>query len=118
MTSNRTRGEYGEELACRKLGSEGFTVIARNFSCRTGEVDIIAKKDDVLVFAEVKTRSGVDMGLPCQAVVSEKQRKIRKTAEFFLMCFPEYSELQSRFDIIEVLIFGQGTYIRRIENAF
>ena len=118
MTEKSEIGKCGEELACRHLKSNGYSVIARNFSCRSGEIDIIASKGNTLAFVEVKTRSRTDMGLPCQAVNCAKQKKIKKTAAFFLLYAPQLSQLQPRFDIAEVLFSGGKIFIRHLENAF
>lgn len=111
-------GETGEALACRLLIEQGYCIEAQNFRCRTGEIDIIARKGEVLAFVEVKARSGTAYGLPCEAVNCKKRRRILRTAEYFLLLNPRYSELQPRMDIIEILRHDGEVYGRHIENAF
>ena len=84
-----------------------------NFSCKIGEIDIIAMDKDTLVFVEVKARNTAMFGLPREAVTAKKQYKIRRIAELYLQ---RYSTLDQkiRFDVIEIL----GDKITHIENAF
>ena len=76
-TPKRRLGDEGEEQACKMLASKGFRIEQRNYSCKMGEIDIIAvhPKERVLAFVEVKTRGRTDMGLPCEAVGWKKQQK-------------------------------------------
>jgi putative endonuclease len=112
-------GNYGEALACTYVESLGYTVIFRNFSSKFGEIDIIAKKSDILTFIEVKTRYDCSVINPKEYVTIYKQNKIRLTANFFLLTHNEY-ELFCRFDVIEVILNKNDDCMKIIilEDAF
>lgn len=76
-------GKFGESLAASYLQKQGYRIIERNFRGRYGELDIIAIKDKILVFVEVKTRIGRQFGLPEEAVTARKLGEVVKTAEFY-----------------------------------
>ena len=119
-TPKRRLGDEGEEQACKMLASKGFRIEQRNYSCKMGEIDIIAvhPKERVLAFVEVKTRRRTDMGLPCEAVGWKKQQKLRRCAQLWLMQNPVFSAYQPRLDIIEILEIEGLLYGRHLENAF
>ena len=116
----RKRGKWGEEVACEYLKAKGCTIITTGFRSRFGEIDIIAKSKEYLIFAEVKTRKNSNFAHAKEFVSRDKQRKIISTANFWLMRRP--TKLQPRFDVIEVYAeFGEKTEmpeINHIENAF
>lgn len=105
----RNIGDEGEEAACRYLRSKGYGILYRNFKGRHGEIDIIAVKDEYLIFAEVKTRTASPAssayGSPGAAVTREKQRHIIAAAEEFLLKEPSASAgvRFMRFDVLEVV---------------
>ena len=72
---SRTKGELGEALAAQYLEAQGWRMIARNYRCPWGEIDLICEKEQLLVFAEVKARTGVRYGLPREAVTLKKQER-------------------------------------------
>lgn len=113
-------GQWGEEQACAYLEEQGFQIVKRNFRCRTGELDIVAKKDETLCFVEVKSRKNTLSGWPGEAVTTQKQRRIRSAAAFYLYQNPTETEdvLHLRMDVVEVLRCGRRTYIRHIKDAF
>lgn len=78
-------GDFGERLAERHLQEKGYTILARNFRSRFGELDLIAQDKDTLVFVEVKTRVNTKYGLPEEAVTWWKLKHIQKTAEYYCM---------------------------------
>lgn len=96
-------GNIGEQIAVEYLEKNNYKILKRNFYCKQGEIDIIAKESQEIVFVEVKTRSGIDFGQPSEAVNSVKLKHMYRVAKFFLYksncmnCF-------IRFDVIEVLI--------------
>jgi len=96
-----SKGAAGEVLAARFLRDKGYTVLASNFRCRQGEIDIIAAKGHYIVFAEIKTRRVGAMYTPGEAVTAAKQWRIIQTAMAYLGRYP--TDLQPRFDVIEVL---------------
>ena len=129
MDGSRSRGARAEELCADYLRGKGYRIVARNYRCRGGEIEIIAeqntapaplrllgKKDGYLVFAEIKMRSGHGYGEAREAVDRRKQQRIRLAALTYLS---EYGgSLQPRFDVIEVYASGDGFEINHIENAF
>ena len=122
MTDNRTEkrktGDRGEAIAAAHLEAKGYRVIARNFSCKAGELDIVALRGGVLCFAEVKTRRPGGFGRPCEAVDWKKQRRLINTAQLFIKMNPKLRGLQPRMDIIEVELVGGAAKVTHIENAF
>lgn len=117
---NRSRGAWGEELAAEYLRRQGYTILARNYRCRYGEVDIIASHNGFVAFVEVKLRKNSSYGAPREAVTYAKQKKLRTTALTWLGEHP--GRLQPRFDVIEILApQGEATkapQINHIINAF
>ncbi len=83
--SNTAVGNKGEELACQYLKKQGYKILEKNFRIRGGEIDIIAKDKDYLVFVEVKTRYSHEYGLPKDAMTPWKIRYLLKTAQFYLL---------------------------------
>ena len=112
-------GDMGETAACRYLESKGYTILERNFKIKTGEIDIIAKDGECIVFTEVKTRKNTLYGEPSECVDFRKQRRITRTA----MYYTDTVNNEIRFDVIEVLYKMTGgkaviTSVNHIENAF
>ncbi len=95
-------GVWGELYAVRYLRDNGYKIVTGNYRRRVGEIDIVAKKDGVLCFVEVKTRSEDPMFRPYEAVDFSKQTKIRLTAQLFLENYKKEKDI--RFDIIEVTL--------------
>lgn len=96
-------GRFGEDVAAEYLMRDGYRIIERNFRTRIGELDIVARKGDVLAFIEVKTRLGNMFGRPAEAVTLEKQAHIKRTAQLF-MRMRNIHPLKTAFDVIEVEI--------------
>ncbi len=95
-------GSLGEDVAVNYLIQNKYQIIERNFRCKSGEIDIIAKDGGYIVFIEVKTRRNDDFGTPLEAISYSKVSKITKTAQFYLM----YNNMQNndiRFDAIEII---------------
>lgn len=84
-TLKQDLGKFGEELACKYLKEKGYKIIEKNYHARSGEIDIIAKFNDILVFIEVKTRTNLTFGLPEEAINYYKQQKLIKTVEYYLL---------------------------------
>ncbi len=112
--NKRALGDKAEHIAIDYLKKKNFDVLEKNYSAKCGEIDIIARKDDYIVFVEVKSRKNTDFGYACEAVTFSKQEKIRKTALLWLSY--HHNELQPRFDVIE--IYTESNTINHIENAF
>ncbi len=111
-------GKRGEVAASEFLRRAGYKIIDKNWKCPFGEADIIAIDDDDLVFIEVKTRSSMQQGFPCEAVTSKKRAKYEKIALAFLSK-NNYQNMSVRFDVIDVIrIDSQRAFIRHHVNAF
>lgn len=111
-------GKFGEDLAVRFLKKQGYRILQQNFRCRFGEIDIIAKDRDVLVFIEVKSRRTDAFGHPKTAVTRAKQEKISKTALHYLQLHPE-TDCRARFDVVTVNAASAGKPdVEIIKNAF
>ena len=110
------KGSVGEELTCKYLMSKGYRIAARNYRSKFGEIDIIACNERCIAFVEVKTRKKGSLARPSEFVDTRKQKRILKTAKIYLSENP--SELQPRFDVIEVTYKGNEFEIEHIENAF
>jgi putative endonuclease len=95
------RGVRGEELACRYLEARGFTVVARNFRCRGGELDVVAREGNVTVFVEVKERGDASRGAGHEAVTPEKRRRVVRAARVYAAA-RGLSEAPLRFDVISI----------------
>ena len=118
MSRQKIFGKLGEDAAAKFLETQGYKIVARNFRIRSAEIDIIAQKDDVIVFVEVKARSDIRHGLPSEAVTVRKQKKIIEAAGVFLQD-ENFSECACRFDVVEVYLRGELVEeINHIENAF
>ena len=103
-------GEYGERVAVRHLQAEGFTILARNWRCDLGELDVVALDGEVLVFCEVKTRSGLGFGSPLEAVTRAKAARQRRLASRWLDEH-EQRPRQIRFDVVGVLSRPRGAAV-------
>ena len=115
---NTVAGKFGEDCAAKFLEAKGYKIVARNFRIRSAEIDIIAQKDGVLVFIEVKARSSIRHGLPVEAVTLRKQKKIIKAAGVFLQN-ENFTEYACRFDVVEIYFYGEHVEkVNHIENAF
>lgn len=113
----KTTGARGEEIAAGFLEKLNFRILQRNFRCRCGEVDIIARDGGTLVFVEVKTRRNASYGLPQLAVTPFKQRQISKAALTYLSKNSLMKE-DARFDVVSVLLLDSSPVIDHIRNAF
>ena len=110
-------GKKGEEVALRFLKKNGYKIIEKNYVCKMGEMDIIAREKDTLVFVEVKTRTSMVFGPPQLAVNSTKQMQLSKVALYFLK-EKRLEEVKARFDVVAVLLRPRGDEIELIKDAF
>ena len=118
MTKERLElGKFGEELAFRKIKRLGYKKIVRNFRCPLGEVDIIAKDGDTLVFMEIKTRKGRSIGYAKEAVNARKKRQISKVALAYMKS-KDCSDLRARFDVVAISLGRGKPEIEVIKDAF
>ncbi len=110
-------GKSGEDLACCELERRGYAIVARRFRVRSGELDIIARDGAVLVFVEVKTRSGRRFGEAAEAVTFAKQRRLALLANEYLLRH-RMSDCPCRFDVVSIHIGAGAPVIDVIQNAF
>lgn len=110
-------GKVGEDFSAKYLEAQGYKIIDRNYKIRTAEIDIIAEKDNTIIFVEVKTRSNIRHGFPVEAVNLKKQKRIIQAASVFLQD-EKYFDCACRFDVIEVYSVSDELKLRHIENAF
>lgn len=118
--TTKTTGDWGEALVANYLRDRGYQLVASGYRCRFGEIDLIAKKDGVLCFVEVKLRSNLKYGMPREFVTASKQEKLRMTAQYYLSTHDP--DVTARFDVAEVYTDAehnaQNTRIEYLENAF
>ena len=117
MEADKNRRQLGadkEQLAAEYLTAQGMDILERNFRNRQGEIDIIGRHGQYLVFVEVKFRSGTDMGMAVEAVGIHKQRQICKVADYYRMIHHLGDNTAVRYDVLAI----QGEDIQWIQNAF
>jgi len=118
--TTREFGKWGEDTALRYLNNKQYKTVTTGFRSRFGEIDLIIKSKEFLVFVEVKTRKNSNFAFAREYVSKDKQKKITATAKYWLMKNP--SNLQPRFDVVEIYAKnGERTdnpEINHIENAF
>lgn len=115
MTIKRQVGDFGEEITAEYLENNGYRIIDRNYAKPFGEIDIIAIKDDLIAFVEVKTRKSDAFAYAAEAVDFYKQQRIRRASQAYLM-EKNMSDFLMTFDIAEVYLDTRK--INYIENAF
>lgn len=118
-TARRALGAYGEEFAARRLAADGWTILARNWSCAEGEVDIVALDGRTLVIVEVKTRRSTRFGSPIEAVNPAKLARLRRLAAAWFAEHREGSGSRSRvrdvrIDVVAVWVTGHA--VGRVEH--
>lgn len=119
MVAKRTLlGLDGEALAARHLKRKGYKIIDRNFRTRRGEIDIIARHRDTLVFIEVKTRRSLRFGNPKRAITAAKRRKISMVALEYLLKTRGTTRIKSRFDVVTIQDTADRPKVEVIANAF
>lgn len=117
MDQRSVLGRSGEDAAVSLYENLGFEIVARNYRCASGEIDVIATDGDVLVFCEVKTRRTAYWGEPSEAVGFKKQQRLRRLAAGWLSekggC-----RLPVRFDVVSILAGDDGLKVEHIPHAF
>jgi putative endonuclease len=112
-----TLGNGGEDIAADYLERRGYEVVERNFRCRSGELDIVARDGDTLVFCEVKTRRTDRWGAPSEAVNRGKQGRLRRLGAAWLATRGA-SVTDVRFDVVSVVVFDEGPVVEHLIDAF
>jgi putative endonuclease len=110
-------GQKGENLAADYLQNAGYTVLERNYRCKLGEIDIIARDNDTLVFIEVRSRSSLAFGLPQESINRRKRHQISKVALEY-MIRRKLKNIPARFDVVAVSFEGRKEKVDLIKDAF
>lgn len=114
----KNMGLWGEDKAAEFLKAKKYIILARNYHSRFGEIDIIAKKQNTIIFVEVKTRKNTAFGFPAELVNYQKQQKIMKTAQLYINDNFN-AEFDYRFDIIEVFHYDDNKVnFNHLKGAF
>ncbi|HYL53498.1 MAG TPA: YraN family protein [Acidimicrobiia bacterium] len=117
MDVRRSVGDAGEDAVAAWYEAAGYSIVARNWRVREGELDVIARRGDVLVFCEAKTRRSDAFGIPAEAVTARKQARIRGLAAQWLAAHRVGARIL-RFDVASVRPDGRGWVVDVIEAAF
>lgn len=117
MRGSRGVGQEWERLAEKHLKKAGYTIRARNYRTRVGEIDFVAQEGDVLCFVEVKGRHGIGFGLPEEAVHAEKQRRIHRAAQAYLQS-ERLEDATCRFDVVSILQDDTASSVTILRDAF
>ena len=110
-------GQKGENLAADYLQNAGYTVLERNYRCKLGEIDIIARDNDTLVFIEVRSRSSLAFGLPQESINRRKRHQISKVALEY-MIRRKLKNIPARFEVVAVSFEGRKEKVDLIKDAF
>lgn len=116
MAQHNETGKQGEAEAARFMQDKGYEIMARNFRYHHAEIDLVARKGKLLVFAEVKTRTNLSFGNPEEFVSYAKARLVMKAAEHYI--FTHDWQFDVRFDIIAISVAGTEMKVKHVEDAF
>ncbi len=116
LKNKREFGNIGEEISSKYLEKIGYKIIERNFNCKQGEIDIIAKDKNEYVFVEVKTRSNICFGIPREAVNENKQKHIYKSTKYYLHIHGLDNSFV-RFDVVEIYFFKNKYKVNHLKNV-
>ena len=117
--SKNQTGIEGEKIAVRHLKTRGYRILATNYRCQLGEIDIVAVKEEYLVFVEVKTRNANTEDInPMMSITKSKRKKLRQLGTYYIQnC--KLSDMQPRFDVVGITLQNRRQHIlEHIENAF
>lgn len=117
MSDRREFGQEGESIAIRYLKKNGYKILEQNYRTKLGEIDIIAKDKDTIVFVEVKARRSRRFGNPKYAVTPKKQRKISMVALYYLKAAKQ-NDAKARFDVVAIHSAQDNPSIEVVKNAF
>jgi len=116
MADHNELGKLGEDLAVEFLIKKGFEIIERNYTFQKSEIDVVAKKDGILIVVEVKTRNSDFMAGPQETITKKKQRAIIKAANYYIK--ENDLDIETRFDVISIIVNKKEKSIVHIEDAF
>lgn len=109
-------GKLGEKIAADYLEDIGYQIIEKNFNCKQGEIDIIAKDKEEIVFVEVKTRTNMMYGKPVEAVDMNKQKHIYNSAKYYLYK-KSLENIFVRFDVLEIYLSNKKIKVNHIKQV-
>ena len=115
--SGKPLGDRGEEIAARHLSAGGWTVLTRNFRMGRKEIDLVARRGEVVAFVEVKTRAGLGYGHPLESITARKRREIAQVAGAWIERFGAAGDVY-RFDAVAVLVRGAEPEVEHVEDAW
>jgi putative endonuclease len=115
---NQARGRAAEDAALRFLQSQGLALLARNYRCRLGELDLVMRDGSSLVFVEVRARDSDAFGGAAASVAARKQRRLVAAARHYLMTHPQAGRLPARFDVVAISGDGRENSPHWIRAAF
>ena len=116
---NKAIGDYAEKIACDFLSKNHYNIIERNFRNHLGEIDIICRSNNLIIFCEVKSRYTNSFGSPMESVTYYKQKQIIKLSQIYLLC-KKYHNYNVRYDIIEIIFNNTNASFKlnHIKDAF
>ncbi len=112
------KGSRYEELALEWLHARGMKLVQRNYRCKLGEIDLVMRERELLVFVEVRCRGSSSLVAACETVDPRKQQKLLRTARHFLLCNQQLADMPCRFDVLGISTRGDRTDFEWIRNAF
>lgn len=116
-THNKRLGDLGERIAARWLSRRGWRIVYRRFRNGRRDIDLVAQRDELVAFVEVKARKGSEFGDPVEAVDHRKQRELTKSAHVWIDRHGRAEEAY-RFDVVGVLLDGERVLVKHVEDAF
>jgi putative endonuclease len=117
MNANHILGRYGEDRAAHYLADLGYEIVERNWRCNAGEIDLVARDKDRLVFVEVKTRNGQGFGHPFEAITADKVARMRKLVALWCKA-RQIGATKVRLDAVSVLVSSGRVNIEHIKQVF
>ncbi|AFM34503.1 MULTISPECIES: YraN family protein [Stutzerimonas] len=118
MSDSQSSGRSAEALALRHLCDQGLRLLTRNWSCRSGELDLVMLDGDTVVFVEVRYRRYAAWGGALESIDARKQQKLIKAAQLFLQKESRWARSPCRFDVVAITSAGQTENLNWIRNAF
>jgi putative endonuclease len=117
VDGRRELGRRGEAVAEAFLRSQRYTIVARNYRCRAGEIDLVVLDGRVLVFVEVRSRRGTTAGTPLESVDGRKQAQVARVAQHFLAA-RRWGDREARFDVVGVRFDAEPPAVEHVRGAF
>ena len=110
-------GKRGEDLACEELQRRGYVILDRRFRTRCGELDVVAREGNVVVFVEVKARTDGNFGDPFESITWQKRRRLSQMAASYLFQ-KQLGDVPCRFDVVAIVECEKGTTVELMRDAF